>query len=156
MLYPIRSDRFGNLPVVIEVKGLNPPQILVNGKPATQGRNKNQFIVKSETGIETIIDLKATNLFDIIPTVKLNGSLVKVVKPLAWYECMVIALPLVLIVIGGAIGGMIGALAVTITRSIMRSNLNPVMRYASSVGVAIIAVIVWLTLALIIRSAMGR
>jgi hypothetical protein len=155
MLYPIRSDRFGNLSVVIEVNGLNPPKILVNGILAPQGKDKNQFIIKSETGIETIVDLKITNLFDIVPTVELNGSPVKVVKPLAWYEYVVIALPLVLIGIGGAIGGMIGALAATVTRSIMRSNLNPIMRYAASVGVTIIAVTVWYALVLIIRSAMG-
>jgi hypothetical protein len=155
MLYPIRSDRFGNLSVAIEVNGLNPPKILVNGTLAPQGKDKNQFIIKSETGIETIVDLKITNLFDIVPTVELNGSPVKVVKPLAWYEYVVIALPLVLIGIGGAIGGMIGAIAATFTRSIMRSNLNPVMRYAASVGVTIIAVTIWYALVLIIRSAMG-
>jgi hypothetical protein len=155
MLYPIRSDRFGNLQVVVEVKGFNPPKILVNGQPTLPGKDKNQFIVKSETGIETTIDLTVSNLFDILPTVELNGSPVRIAKPLAWYECVVIALPLILIGIGGAIGGMVGAIAVTFTRSVMRSNLNPVLRYAASIGVTFIAVIVWLMLALIIRKAMG-
>jgi hypothetical protein len=155
MLYPIRSDQFGNLQVVVEVKGFNPPKILVNGQPAISGKDKNQFIVKSETGIETTIDLKATNLFDIVPTVELNGSSIKIVKPLAWYECVVIALPLILIGIGGAIGGVVGAIAVTFTRSVMRSNLNPAIRYAASIGVTFIAIIVWFMLAIMIRKAMG-
>jgi hypothetical protein len=43
--------------------------------------------------------------------------------------------------IGGAIGGMVGAIAVTFTRSVMR-NLNPTVRYAASIGVTFIAIIV--------------
>lgn len=156
MLYPVRSVLFGKRQVSLDVSGLNEPKILVNGSSAPQGKNKNQFLVKDDKGVEILVELKANNFFDPVPSVIVNGSTVKVTNDLAWHEYLAIGLPLVLLFMGGAIGGGIGGGAVAINRVIMRSEMDPALRYLSTFGIGIVAVIMWFVIASPLRAAMGR
>ncbi len=156
MLYPVRADGFTNREIILEVQGFGNPKILVDGNPAPQATKKNQFLVKRDDGADAIAELKITNLLDPVPTVILDGTPVKVTNSLAWYEYLAIGSPMILAGIGGAVGGAVGGTAAFMNGRIMRSQLDPAMRYAAAFGVAIAAFAVWFSIVLLIRTLMGQ
>jgi hypothetical protein len=156
MLYPVRSVLFGKRQVSLDVSGMNDPKLLIDGNPAPQAKKNNQFIVKDDKGVEILVELKTNNFFDSVPAVIVNGSTIKVTNDLAWYEYVAIASPLILVGLGGAIGGGIGGAAVFVNRSVMRSEMDPALRYLVTFGMAIASFLLWLIVASSLRSAMGR
>ena len=156
MLYPVRSEKFGNQQVTIETSMWNQPKLLIDGSPAPQTHKKTQFLVINETGTESIVELNVTNLFDPVPKMTVDGSTVRITNSLAWYEYLAIGLPLLLVGIGGALGGGIGALAVGVNRDIMRSELPAPLRYLVAIGVTGLAFVLWLLIASALRSALQR
>jgi hypothetical protein len=155
MLYPIRSDRLGDRQVALEFKALSRPKILVDGAPVSHAARRNQFIVKLDEHSEAIIELRQPYSLDPLPTVTVDGRTVKIARPLAWYEHVLICLPLVLIVLGGAIGGAIGGFTLVINGRIMRSDLTSWQRYLAAVGMTIAAFVIWLAIVFLIRNATG-
>ena len=66
-------------------------------------------------------------------------------KPkLAWYEQVWTALPLCLVIFGGAIGGGIGGAAWVLNRAVFQKVGQPVLRYVLTGLISVAAVVVWL------------
>jgi len=69
-------------------------------------------------------------------------------KPnLTWYQYVWIALPLLLIAVGGAIGGACGGAACAINRTVFLKTSNPVLKYVWTGIISAAAFIAWLIVA---------
>ena len=78
-------------------------------------------------------------------------------KPkLRWYEHGWLAMPLVLILIGGLLGGLAGGLAWGVNRIVFDKVEHPVMRYVWTGLITFASFFVWVLLVLIFRQLFAR
>jgi hypothetical protein len=116
--------------IEVEVSnGFNSSRLLVNGQPAPAAPRRGLFLLRRDDGREVTAQFKA-GFPDPIPALLVDNQTIRLAEPLAWYEIVWIAFPLVLIFIGGAIGGALGGGATVINAQIMRSQQNTVAKYA--------------------------
>lgn len=76
-----------------------------------------------------------------------GGEVTPAAVPLAWYDQAWIALPFVLVVVGGAIGGACGGAAWAVNRKVFGAIANPALRYAATGLISLASVVAYLALA---------
>ncbi|HEY3798616.1 MAG TPA: hypothetical protein VGL58_09700 [Caulobacteraceae bacterium] len=127
--------------------------IVCDGQPLP--RKLRTFTAKNNAGADVVF--KLTGIFvDPIPQVQAPDRTIQLAKPFAWYDYVVIVLPLALIGLGGALGGLCGGMAAYTNAQLLRSNLTPPIRYLAALGVMLAAGVVWLVLAALFVAAIGR
>src|SRR5262245_28121658 len=105
---------------------LSNAQLFIDGTRAQkQGRSYN---LRDNEGRQVEIKVKQ-NFFDPIPKLQIGNELVILAEPLKWYEYVWIALPLVLVALGGALGGATGGIAAYGNSRVFRSNQSTVAKY---------------------------
>lgn len=124
--------------------------VTADAAPTRKGRT---FTVSDNAGAPVVFQLKG-NILDPIPAVVVGDQTIRLARPLAWYEYVWIALPLVLLV-GGALGGACGGAAMLVNARILRSNEPVWVRYALGVLVMIAAVIALFLLGALLSLAVG-
>jgi hypothetical protein len=124
--------------------------LLVDGRPATRQGRKRYLIPTDDGGSETL-ELKP-GFLSLDPKVIFRDETHELEEPLAWYEWVLVALPL-LLVVGGAVGGALGVIAVFINHRIIRSKMSTPARIGTSLGVTVAATIAWIIIALIVEGA---
>ena len=76
--------------------------------------------------------------------------------PLAWYQHLWLALPIVLVHVGGAIGGACGGGAWVLNVKVFRKTKHPILRYVWTGLISVGAVIAYFVIALVALSLMKR
>jgi hypothetical protein len=80
--------------------------------------------------------------------VKLEGeNEITVVPALKTWEYILALLPFILVFIGGALGGLIGAVAAIILAGFMRKSQNAIIKVLASLGISVLAFLIWFYLA---------
>jgi hypothetical protein len=96
------------------------------------------------------------NFVDPIPAVVVGGqTTIRLGRPFAWHEYVWVALPLALLVVGGALGAVCGGVAMLVNARLLRSAEPAWIRYGLGLLVIVAAVIAWLVLATMITLAIG-
>lgn len=127
--------------------------IVCDGRAAP--RKRRTFTLADNRGAPVTFRLNG-NLFDPIPAVIVGGqTTIRLGRPFAWYEYVWIALPLALLVAGGAVGGLCGGVAMLINARLLRSDQPAWARYGLGVLVFLGAAIVWLLLAAVVGALIG-
>lgn len=72
------------------------------------------------------------------------------VRKLNVLEWILVALPLILVFIGGALGGALGALAACSIAALARNVKNIILKIAVSVAISVVAYYIWWTIALLL------
>ena len=103
------------------------PKLMLNGEPVA--KEQGVFNVRSNSGSTLAVKLKG-RLLDPIPNLLVGGQTIQLAPPLAWYQYAWMAIPIVLVFLGGAIGGLCGGLAAGISSRIFRSDRSEGMKYA--------------------------
>jgi len=93
------------------------------------GKQNGQFFLRSNIGSTLAVKFKARFL-DPIPNLIVGGQTIELAPPLAWYQYVWMAIPIVLVFLGGLIGGLFGGLAAGISSRIFRSDRSEGMKYA--------------------------
>jgi hypothetical protein len=127
--------------------------IVCDGQAAP--RKGRSFTLTDNRGAPVVFRLNG-NFFDPIPAVVVGGqTTIRLGRPFAWYEYVWIALPLALLLVGGALGAICGGVAMLINARLLRSDQPAWARYGLGVLVVVAAVIVWLLVAAVISVAIG-
>jgi|SRR5271169_1670919 len=127
---------------------LHGPKLLLNG--AFIKKQKGRYIVKSDSGMDTIIQLKY-NYLDPIPKIKIAEKVIEIVSPLRWYEYLWIGIPIALVAAGGAIGGLCGGLAANTNGRIFRSDRGLLAKYGLSALITLGAALAYVVLVIVFR-----
>ena len=141
--------------VVVKTAGVlsitGKPQVFLNGNPVTGKRKSRRFIytVTDDSGAEVDISI-GVFLFDPFPRVTVGEDRIQLAPPLRWYEYVWIALPIVLVAVGGAIGGAIGAIATIANGRIFRLAQGNLAKYGFTGLVTAAAALIYLGLAIAI------
>lgn len=120
---------------------------------AVAPRKGRTFTIMDSAGQPVLVQLKGL-FFDPIPQVQIGGQTITLARPFAWYEYLLMALPLVLIPLGGALGGLCGAVAVYVNAQVLRMQQPLALRLGLAFLVVLGAVAVWLILALLLSMAL--
>lgn len=130
---------------------LSGPRLIVDGMPAKA--HKGKYTIKNNYGQDIEFRWKP-DLLMLDPALIIAGDTIHFHnKRLAWYEYVWVALPLTLLLIGGAIGGALGGAATCINASIYRTQPHVWMRYLATGTVTLCAALLWLGVAMLIYGA---
>ena len=149
----IPQEGFENRRFAVRTAGLlSGPKVLIDGAPAE--RHKGAYLVRNNQGEAVEVKLKS-GLLDPVPRVEIAGQALRLVKPLAWYEYLWMAIPIVLVFIGGALGGLCGAAAVYASARVFRSNQDTAMKFVISTAYSLAAFVAWFAIAVIVSLVAG-
>ena len=156
MRYPLKLDGFEGQTVEVQPSGLLAgPKLLLNGQPAPAGPKRGQMALRRNDGREVLVRWRPQFLGLDVPQLYVDGYVVHVVPPLplvVWVWC---ALPILLVLIGGALGALAGFVAFAINTKIFRSSLPGLGKWGLSLLVSLLGGVVYLTAATLLYSALG-
>jgi hypothetical protein len=156
MRYPLKLDGFEGQTVEVQPAGvLSGPKLLLNGQPAPPGPKRGQMALRRNDGRDVLVRWRPQFLGLDVPQVYVDGYVMNVAPPLPMFVWLWSALPILLVLIGGALGALAGFVAFAISTRIFRSSLPALGQYGLSLLVSLLAVIVYLTLATLFYSALG-
>src|SRR5579859_2238227 len=151
MRYPLRLEGFEGQTVEVQPSGLFVgPGLLVNGQPAGPGPRRGQLALRGNDGREVIATWKPQLLGLDVPRLQVDGKLVNVVTPLAWYVWLWCGLPILLLFVGGALGAVSGFVAFAINTKIFRSALPTLAKFGLSGLVSLLGAAAYLVTATLI------
>ena len=130
MQYPLFvPEAAQTLTVQIGTWGDN-PVLLADNVPVRE--TGGAFFLPAETEGETVTVRFKNAFLDTVPLVIVNEKMVRLLPPLIWWQYLLFALPLGLILVGGALGGLIGAVCaygnVALFRGLQAGGKSPVLR----------------------------
>jgi hypothetical protein len=134
----LNEPGFEGQEIVIRTAGLfSKPRVLVKGVPAAG--EKGKFIVKDDTGKETVLELKP-RYYDIVPEASIGGKKILLAPPMKWYQMTWIGLPAIFLLFGGgALGAVAGVFIFSFSTWLFRTRLFAPLKYLFSILVAAIA-----------------
>jgi len=156
--YAIPVEGFRQRPIELETAGLlSGARLLQNGDRAPKGPKRGSFTLIRDDGTEVVARVRPAAFFvDPVPTVQIGDQQIRVVRPFQWYEIAWLALPILLLFVGGAIGAAVGFVAAAVNATIMRSDRPWLIRYLQTGGVSILAVVAYIVLAVVFLRTIGR
>ncbi|HHL4511165.1 TPA: hypothetical protein ACQ71X_004202 [Escherichia coli] len=122
------------------------PSLMIDGIEQKKMKGlKRRYLLEDDNGSQTIVEIKS--VIDPIPTIVIDGEKISLAPPMAWYEYVLSYLPLLLIIIGGAIGAFVGIVGATINTSIIRGQGSIVARYGGTLLVTFICYLIFFVIA---------
>ncbi len=132
------------------------PRLLQDGQLAERGPRHGEYVLRRRDGgtATARMRLRAGGL-DPLPTLEVDGTVYPVGQPIPLYTWVWIGLPLLLLIVGGAIGAAVGVVASWLNAGIFRSERSLPVRYALSAAVNLAAVGVYAVLSALFRTYFG-
>ncbi|HWC17015.1 MAG TPA: hypothetical protein VG498_08360 [Terriglobales bacterium] len=129
------------------------PKLMLAGQQVA--KQNGAFQLRSNTGTTIAIKFKPRFL-DPIPNLQVGGQTIQLTPPLAWYQYAWMAIPIVLVFVGGLIGGLCGGLAAGISSRIFRSQNSEGVKYALTGLVSLGAFVTYFMVAGTIMAAIRK
>ena len=130
-------------------------KILLDGGSPPAGPKRGQYLLRRNDGLEVTAYFKG-GFPDPTPILVVDNQSYRLAPALAWYEWAWAGLPLLLMLVGGAIGGAVGAMALTANIQIFRAPLPPALRYLFTGMLSVIAFFLWLVIGAALMSMFRR
>ena len=157
MRYPLRLEGFEGQNLEVQPAGiLAGPQLLVNGEPATKGARRGMMVLRRNDGREVVATWRPQIFGLDVPQLWLDGQRINVVEPLKWYVWVWSALPVLLVLVGGALGALTGFIGFGINTKIFRAALPGPAKVGLSVLVSVLAIGLYLVAATLLYTALGQ
>jgi hypothetical protein len=136
MRYPVHLEGFEGQTLEIQTGGLfSGPKVFVNHQPAPKGKGR-EVLLRRNDGTSVAVRLKPSVFGLDVPQLVVEGKTIRAIDPLKWYVWAWIALPILLVFVGGALGGIVGALGLTTNAKIVRSKMNGLAKFAATAAVS--------------------
>lgn len=144
MRYPVHLEGFEGQTLEVQPGGLfSGPKVFVNHQPAPKGKGR-EVLLRRNDGTSVVATLKPSVLGLDVPQLVVEGKTIRVIDPLKWYVWVWIALPILLVFVGGALGGIVGAVGLTTNAKIVRSKMNGLAKFALTAAVSVLVVAAFL------------
>ena len=130
MDYPFEHPDFQGRGLVVRTTGLFGGTCLVLDGATVEGK-RAKYPVRDNAGRSRVIKLKGNGL-DPIPKVDIDGTIISLTRPLAWYEYTWMGLLIILVFSGGALGAIFGLLATYSSARIFRSDRGTGSKFSLS------------------------
>jgi hypothetical protein len=148
MRFPVSLPGFEDGRLEVESGLWSGPRLLLDGQEAPRGARRGEYLLRNSLGYEEVASLKQGSFLDAAPSVVFGGETYRLAPPLRWYQWAWGGLPLLLMIVGGALGGMFGAMAAAINFHIFRSSRSPALQFVGAGLVSLGAVLLYLVTAI--------
>ncbi len=133
LIFQIDYPNFKLNKLIVRGSFYGKPKLFLNGKKVKPtNRNifsrKRKYKIKNDNGT-VITAILIYRWMDAIPILEIDGIKIEIRKSLKWYEYIWIAIPLILMFIGGAIGGFIGAVGILTNSVLFRKFTSQFAKY---------------------------
>jgi hypothetical protein len=142
----LRGLEHRNLSICI-TGAFSKPKLMLDGEPLK--KHQGCFWLPSSSGEQFSVKFRKRFL-DAVPDLEVRGEIISVLTPLQWYQYAWMTLPLLLLVLGGAVGGLCGVVAAALSSRVFRSELSENLQYAASAFISSGACVAYLLLATMI------
>ncbi|WP_338813336.1 hypothetical protein V9L05_18400 [Bernardetia sp. Wsw4-3y2] len=105
------------------------------------------FLIPTDSG--QVVKAYPRSASDFTPTLEIDGVKHHVASKLEWFQYVLGGLPMLLVIVGGALGALIGMLGVYISYDIFRQN-SSTLSYLKVVGVIVASYFVYFVVAILI------
>ena len=156
MNYPVIIEGFEGHQIEFKPQGFfSSYKLIINGKVAEKGPKRGQIILIKNDGsmITATWKPKAAGLD--FPDLEVDGKIIRIVRPLAWYEYAWNAVPVLLIIRGGALGAFIGVIAYFANLKTFRSSVSVFQKYGLTALVTLLASGIYFTLVFLLIILVG-
>lgn len=155
MQYPIKLRGFEGQDIqLVTAAFFKPAKIIVNGDEAEKGDKRSVFLLRNDAG--KVVKVTLNNVaFDTVPQLDVDGKVIELVEPFKWYHYFVSAIPLVLVMIGGALGGLIGTLSFIGNLRIFRFEWPTWVKFVGVIVDSVFAFLLYLLFATLINMFIG-
>ncbi|MEZ4459214.1 MAG: hypothetical protein R3E66_05725 [bacterium] len=154
MEYRVDHPGFRRQALTVFVNGLSSPRLLLDGAPV-EGR-RQVYELLDDAGQAVTVTLKP-GFPDILPKVIVAGEpALALAPPLPWYAWALAALPMTLMVAGGALGGALGGLAAAATMIVFRRDVSTPTKVVVSLGSSLAASVVYFVIAFLMSLALAQ
>lgn len=144
MRYPVHLEGFDGQTLEIQPGGLfSGPKVFVNHQPAPKGKGR-EVILRRTDGTSVTATLKPSVLGLDVPQLIVEGKTIRAIDPLKWYIWAWIALPILLVFVGGALGGIVGWLGFMTNAKVVRSKMDGLAKFALTAAVSVLVVAAFL------------
>ncbi len=150
--FRVQHEQFETKILEVSAGGLKAPKVFLDGVELKGKRLV--FSVENDLGAEASVKL-ISNVFGDLKVAIDNGTEIAITPKLPWYAYLFSAIPLLLIVGGGALGGGIGAGAGVINLGLFRSEHPLWLKIVGALVVTSIATVIYLILAMLIQMAIN-
>ena len=98
MQIKVIMDGWEDVQIVLEAGKIGrSPKLIVNGRKAPKGKQRGEFLLRSQEGAEVPIRLRYPNPLDPIQQVECEGKRYRLIHPWTWYDGLWLLLPLILL-----------------------------------------------------------
>ncbi len=145
MTFPLSLDGFDGQAIAVQpATFFAGPKLLVNGQPAPKGPKRGTMLLRRNDGTDVVAKWKPMFAGLDLPALVVGDKTIQLVPPLPWYQWVWSALPILLIVIGGALGAITGIIAASINVKVFRTPLPEALKYVVAAVVSGGAVVVYM------------
>lgn len=135
MGYPFSIPGFEGQELSVEYSGWNgAARLLVDAKPAASGGRANRFQLIRSDGSQVDATVVFTK-FGLVPVVQIEGRNYPLPSPLRWYHWPLIALPLLLVGIGGMLGAVFGSIGFVLNARILSGDWPGWLKVLAALGI---------------------
>ncbi|WP_163323866.1 hypothetical protein [Draconibacterium mangrovi] len=113
-------------------------------------KQNDRYSVNSNYGNPILITLK-NNFLDPIPKVFVNNNQIHIAKEIKWYEYIWTGLPILMVLQGGLLGALLGLIALRLNLNIFRGDKKIISKYLLTLGISLVFVICYLTIATLLN-----
>lgn len=117
---------------------------------------KGKYLLTDNSGNQVEAKFDMGLMVDPYNALKVNDKKYQIREPLKWYQYVFCGWPICMIFVGGGIGGGLGAAATYLNVHLMRTKMNGFFKVVLISGSSLLAVMVWLVLAVIINQKFGQ
>ena len=131
--------------------------LIEDGKRPPRAKRRGWVVLHRNDGkpVEARIRARAMGL-DPVPNVEVEGEVVSLEPPLKWYQWAWIALPVLLVFVGGALGVAFGTAGTAVNARLMRSERPTRTRYGLTALVSVATAALFFAVALGVRLALEQ
>ncbi len=127
----------------------------MNGQPAAAGPKRGQMALRRNDGRDAIVRWRPQFLGLDVPQLYVDGYVVNVAPPLPKAVWLWSALPVLLVLIGGALGALVGFIAFAVNNRIFRTSWSTLTKFSVSLLVSLASGVVYLAIANVLFAVLG-
>ena len=145
--YAILIPGFEDHQIVLKTASFSRTKLVFDGEVIKKEKGNKTLSLISMQGLIAKIEMRPS-LLDPLPQMWVDNEKLIIAPPMKWYQWVWVSLPLiVLIVLGTFVGAIFGIPAMLLNIQIFRSRLSMFLRYAFSLLLTLIAVVLYMVTA---------
>ena len=156
MEYRIGHNLLENEELILEIKGMFGSPKLKHNDSYLREKSSGSCVydVKKADGSIVSVSLESRQ-FDPFPRIEIKGIEIPVGRKLNWFDYLLVALPVLLVFVGGFFGAICGIASATFNARVMRMPKSALARYGLTAVSTGVAAFTWLLLATVFHILLG-